>query len=247
LFDLIEAHRPLFKQERTYQRVVALVLAEIFVFARHTVTQMLMALGLTEQEWSIGYRLYSQGRFNYDQASQVVFRETLRHVGRSDLYVVAGDATQTLRSSRKMEGSGWLRNPRTPAFMVGIHAAQRWFNGSWLMPAEAGYSRALPIRWQPAFTPKSKPKVHLPLKEAQAGLQFLVWLVEQLCACGDADQRVLMVGDGRYDSLDLWKALPAGVILLARSARNRVVYHLPPSFSQKPGRKRLYGEGAATP
>lgn len=247
LLDLIEAHRPLFKQERIYQRVVALVLAEIFVFARHTVTQLLMALGLTEQDWSSWYRLFSQGRFNYDQASQVVFRETLKHVGQSDWYVVAGDATQTPRSSRKLEGSGWLRNPRTPAFMVGLHAAQRWFNGSWLMPAEAGYSRALPIRWLPAFTPKSNPKVHLPLKEAQAALQFLVWLREQLRACGRADQPVLLVGDGRYDSLDLWKALPAGVILLARSARNRVLYHLPPSSSQTRGRKRLYGERAATP
>jgi hypothetical protein len=64
---------------------VVLVLAEIFVFARHTVTQMLMALGLTEQDWSIWYRLFSQGRFNYEQASEVLFRETLRHVGQDDL------------------------------------------------------------------------------------------------------------------------------------------------------------------
>ncbi|MDQ7035950.1 MAG: hypothetical protein Q9P01_14285 [Anaerolineae bacterium] len=34
--------------------------------------------------------------------------------------------------------------------MIGIHAAQRWFNGAWLMPAENGYSRALPLRWMPA-------------------------------------------------------------------------------------------------
>jgi hypothetical protein len=247
LFDLLEAHRPMFKQERTYQRVVALLLAEIFVFARHTVTQLLMALGLTEQDWSIWYRLYSQGRFNYDKASEILFGETVRHVGEDELYVVAGDATQTPRSSRKMEGSGWLRNLRTPTFMIGIHTAQRWFNGSWLMPAEAGYSRAVPIRWQPAFTAKSKPKVHQPLKEAQAALQFLVWLVGQLCACGRAGQRVLMVGDGRYDSLDLWNALPAGVILLVRSAKNRVLYHLPPIPSKGRGRKRRYGQRAATP
>lgn len=247
LFALIEAHRPIFKQERTYQRVVALVFAEIFVFARHTVTQLLLALGLTEQDWSIWYRLFSQGRFNYERASQVLFRETLRHVGKEEWYVVAGDATQTARSSRKMEGSGWLPHPRTPRFRMGIHAAQRWFNGSWLVPAENGYSRALPIRWLPAFTAKSKPKVHRPLKEAHAALQFLSWLLEQLRVCGRAGQRILLVGDGHYDSLDLWKALPNDVILLARSAKNRVLYQLPPSASQKRGRKRLYGQRAATP
>jgi hypothetical protein len=247
LFELIEEHRPIFKQERTYQRVVALLLAEVFVFARHTITQMLMTLGLTEQDWSIWYRLFSQRRFSYEKASRVLFRETLQHVGEGELYVVAGDATQTPRSSHKLEGSGWLRNLRTPAFMMGIHAAQRWFNGSWLVPAEGGYSRAIPIRWLAAFTPKSKPKVHEPLKEGQAAVQFLTWLVEQLEVCGRAGQRVLMVGDGHYDSLDLWKALPAGVILLARSAKNRVLYQLPTRQANRRGRQRLYGERAASP
>ena len=37
LFELLHAHRGIFKQERTYQRVVALVLAEVFVFPRHTI------------------------------------------------------------------------------------------------------------------------------------------------------------------------------------------------------------------
>lgn len=52
LFELLQAHRKRFKQERTYQRVQALVLAEMFVFARHTVTQLLMSLGRTAQDWS---------------------------------------------------------------------------------------------------------------------------------------------------------------------------------------------------
>lgn len=156
LFCLIEAHRGLFNQERTYQRVVALLLAEVFVFARHTVSQMLMALGLTGQDWSIWYRLFSQGRFSYEKASTVLFKETLEHVGEGELYVVAGDATQTPRSSHKLEGSGWLRNMRTPAFLMGIHAAQRWFNGSWLVPGEGGYSRAIPIRWLRSHPSRSR-------------------------------------------------------------------------------------------
>ena len=53
LFDLLRAHRGVFKQERVYQRAVGLVLAEVFVFARHTVTQLLMSLGLTEQDLSL--------------------------------------------------------------------------------------------------------------------------------------------------------------------------------------------------
>ena len=244
LFELLQAHRGIFKQERTYQRVVA----EVFVFARHTVTQLLMSLGQTEVDWSSWYRLLSQRRFRYEQASAVLLGETLKHVGADEVYVVAGDATQTPRSSRQLEGAGWLRNLRTPPFMVGIHVAQRWFTGSWLIPAQGSYSRALPIHWQPAFTAKSKPQAHEPKTESEAALDFLVWLREALRRCGREAQRVLFVGDGSYDHLTLWQALPERVTLLARSARNRVLYH--PAPKPKPGqrgRQRLYGERAATP
>ena len=72
-FELLEASRKLFGQERVYQRVIALALAELFVFARHTVTQLLMGLGWVDQDWSGWYRLYSEGRFPYEGASEVLF------------------------------------------------------------------------------------------------------------------------------------------------------------------------------
>lgn len=246
LFALLEAHRPLFKQQRVYLRVVALVLAELFAFSRHTVTQLLMTLGMSAHDWSAWYRLFSQQRFDAARASAVVFGETIVHVGREEVYVVAGDATQTPRSSRKMEGAGWLRNLRTPPFMVGIHAAQRWFNCSWLMPAENGYSRAVPLRWLPAFTEKSRPVAHKPCKEWEAAVQCLRWLREQFQALGRGEQPILFVGDGRYDHLKLWQALPAHVTLLARSAKNRVLHHLPGEQVGR-GRPRKYGPRALTP
>ena len=43
--------------------MVGLVLGEIFNFGRHTVTWGLMALGLTDGDWSVWYRLFSRGRY----------------------------------------------------------------------------------------------------------------------------------------------------------------------------------------
>jgi hypothetical protein len=219
-------------------------MAEVFVFARHTVTQLLMALGMTGQDWSAMYRLFSRGLFDYEAASGELFRQTLKHVGENDVYVVVGDGTQTPRSSRKMEGVGWLRHLRTPPFKVGIHLAQRWFNGSWLLPSEQGYSRALPLRWLPAFTEKSQPKTHAPCKEWQAALRFLVWLREALTQAGRSAQMVLLVGDGHYDNVQLWQQLPSRVILLARSAKNRVLWQLPDGPAHG---NRKYGARALTP
>ena len=244
LKSLIKAHRPIFKQERIYQRVSALLFAEIIVFARHTITQMLMSLGQTEGDWSSWYRLFSQRRFPYEQACEVMFQETLKHVGEHELYVVAGDGTQTRRSSRKMEGAHWLHNPQSPVFKRGIHIAQRWFNGSWLIPAENGYSRAVPLRWMPAFTAKSKPLTTQPCKEWESAVHFLEWVKKQLACGGREEQPLLMVADGHYDTLNLWKNLPTGVMLMARSAKNRALWHLPEDTSRK---NRKYGERAAKP
>ena len=61
---------------------------------------------------------------------------------------------------------------------------------------------------------------------------------------GRAAQRVLMVADGHFDNVQLWSQLPEGVILLARSASNRVLWTLPAASAR---RNRLYGERALTP
>lgn len=244
LIELIGKQEEIAKQKRVYERLEMLLLSELFVFGRHTVTQLLMSLGLNEEDWSAWYRLFSEERFKYEEASQGLLRESLQYVKADEVYVVAGDATQTPRSSRKMEGSGWLRNMRTPPFMVGIHAAQRWFNGSWLIPAENGYSRAVPLRWMPAFTEKSEAKTVEPLKEWQASVQFLEWLKAQFEQHERPEQPILFVGDGHYDNLKLWQQLPDGVTMLARSAKNRVLYQLPDATMHG---NRKYAERAPSP
>jgi hypothetical protein len=246
LVDLLEAHRPAFGQERVFNRVVALVIAEVMVFTRHTVTQLLQVLGLNEADWSAWYRLFSAGRFSEAAVAEVLLRETLAHVGPDKVYVVAGDGTQVPRTSRTMEGTGWLRCPRTPVFKGGIHRAQRWFNGSWLMPAEQGYSRAMPLRFLPAFPEKAIRHEHGACKEWQAAQRFLVWLRAGLNRLGRAGQRVLMVADGSYDTLPLWQGLPDRVTLLARGAKNRRLYWLLSRQQAQDGRRK-YGDPAPHP
>lgn len=246
LLAVLNAHRRAFGQERVFNRVVGLVVAEVMVFARHTITQLLMALGLNEEDWSAWYRLFSAGRFDEAAVAEVMFQETLVHVGADAPYVVAGDGTQVPRTSQKMEGTSWLHSPRTPVFKVGIHRAQRWFNGSWLMPAENGYSRAMPLRFVPAFPEKAIRQEHVACKEWQAAWQFLTWLRHGLDAVGRFKQLVLMVADGTYDTLPLWQQLPERVVLLARSAKNRRLFHLRTDRQKQDGRRK-YGDPAPRP
>jgi hypothetical protein len=62
LLTLLAAHQSAFKQKRIQKRVQALVLAENLAQRRHTISQLLMGLGLTQSDWTSWYRLLSQGR-----------------------------------------------------------------------------------------------------------------------------------------------------------------------------------------
>lgn len=245
---LLLAHEQVFKQERIFRRVVALALAEVLAFNRHTVTQLLVVLGLVKSDWSSWYRLFRE-RVNPRALSEVLFSQTLVHVSLDQPYIIGVDSTQVPRSGRKIEGSGWLHNPASPVFKRGIHQAQRFLHGAWFVPAEKGYSRAIPLGLLPAFTQKARRQVSETCKEWEAALSFIGWVREQLDAAGRQQQSLLALGDGGFDTLDLWKAMTGlhKVTLLVRSAKNRALYQMPPSRLGQRGRPRKYGHRFPTP
>ena len=243
LENLLWRFRPYFRQMRVFQRVVLLAVGEVLTLARHTVTQLLMTLGWTQRDWKAWYQIFRKKRFPYLRLVRQLVEEYLRHV-QGEWMVVVGDATTTRRSSQKIEGVGWLPHPKTAPFQRGLGLLQRWFHLAWLTPAEEGYSRALPLLWLPAFTAKSRRKKHPARAETQAALVALRWLRWVLKALGRGKMWVLMLGDGRYDQVNMWRRLPERVVLLARSAKNRSLYFLPTPEMRA---NRLYGEKAPTP
>jgi hypothetical protein len=247
VFILLGLHREIFGQERVFVRAVLLVMGELFAFSGHRVTDLLRAVGLVREDWSAWYRVFEKpGRFVEEQAGGILLRESLTHVGVDEPYVVGVDATQVWRDSQKMEGTSWLKCGRNPAWKVGIHRAQRFLNGSWLTPLSAGFCRAIPVRFVPAFPDKAVLKAHQACKEQQAGVQFVQWVRTQLNAHGRAAQRVLCLADGVYDKPDFWRALPEQVTALVRTAKNRALCHLPAPYAGK-GRRRVYGDKAPAP
>lgn len=160
------------------------------------------------------------------------------------------DGVQIPRHSRKMPGTSWLKNPRTPPFKPGSHRAQRFLHLAALLPrTEEGYSRALPLRWEPAFPEKAvlPPEGMEPRKEWEAALDALQWLRARLDGSGRTSQRLLVLGDGGFCVAKFFCDLPEGVDLMARCARNRAFYRLPGSEGCRRGRKRKYGQRSRKP
>jgi hypothetical protein len=112
---------------------------------------------MSEGDWSAWYRLFSRKRFEEEKLSNCLLEETLQEVVEEDPYCVALDSTVLHRSSLKMPGTSWLRDSRFSAFRPGIHRGQRFVHAAWLTPLEEGYSRAVPLRFLPAFPPKAIP------------------------------------------------------------------------------------------
>jgi hypothetical protein len=233
LLALLAAHRVAFRQERPYQRSVALLVGWLCAFGRHTLTQVLLALGLGEADWTAFYRLFNRRRIDYERLTRALLEQTLALSAPQEPYLVGLDATQIPRHSRTMPGTSWLRHPGTAIFAAGLHRAQRFVHLAWLpQPSAIGYSRAVPLRLDPAFPAKAVPAAgHPPQTEWAAGLAALRWVREQVDTAGRCSQRVLGLGDGSYSPAALWAALPARVALVAGCARNRALYALPGAYA----------------
>ncbi len=175
-----------------------------------------------------------------------MLRLTLSQVAETEPYVTGIDSTQVWRDSQRMEGTAWLKCGRTPPWKIGIHRAQRLLNGSWLTLLTAGFSRAIPRRWLPAFPEQAVRVVHAPHNEHLTGLAFVQWVRDCLTTHGRATQRVLCLADGRFDKPAFWRGLPGPVTALVRTAKNRALYDRPGPYPGK-GRRRTYGPQAPAP
>ena len=245
LVELLEKCRETYDQERVFHRAMALVMAEIFAFGRHTITQMMLTLGLVDEDWSAWYRIYSEKRFKEEETAQVMLSEMLTEVDERESFVVGADGFHIPRCSRKMPGTGWMRGLKTARFKAGIQRGQRFVEGSWLTPMVNGYSRAIPIRCLSAFTVKAVPnETDEPRTEVKAGLIFLQWVRKQMDAAGREKQVLITLHDGGYDTLGFWPGLPERTVGVVRTARNRCLYQLPSADAHG---NRKYGEKAPAP
>ena len=223
LWRLLVAHRPAVDQARCFARLCALVLGFLLGVTRPTIAGVLLTLGLHDADWSAFYRLFSRERVDYDALTRCYLGQTLAQIPADGPYVAVLDGTQLPRSSRSMPGTAWRKNPRTPPFKRGIHRAQRYLHLAALLPRWQGYSRALPLRFVPAFPPKAVPGAAESCTEWAAGLTHLHWLRAELDAAGRREQAVLALGDGGFDVVGLWRELPERTTLLARTACNRAL------------------------
>jgi len=236
------------QQDRPFQRLCGLALGASVNYGRQTLTQQLATLGV-DDDWSAFYRLFSTPRFDYDAVAHQLCTTALALVPETGPCVAAIDGTQIPRHSRTMPGTSYLYNPQSPPFKRGIHRAQRSTHLALLTPqTSVGYSRAIPLRFDPAIPAKGvRPAGMAAAKEWEVGLAQLHWLRAELDQAGRSDQCLLGLADSTWQHADVWAGLPERTTLLSGCRANRKLFALPAAPSGQPGRPPLYGVRAPRP
>ena len=237
------------RQRRVGQRLVHLTVGLLLVGGRTMLSRVLLVLGQGDMDWSAAYRLFARGRVDLEVLRREVVQRWLAQLGPRTPLVTVVDGTQLPRTGRRMPGAGWGRAPRTPPWRPGIHHAQRWEGLSGLTRRSAdGDSRAIPLWFEPAPGPTARAWDGVaPRSEAEAGMAAVRWLRTMLDTLGAGSRRLIVVADGAYSGAPVWTALPPRVTLLARCAKNRALFAMPPVTTGGRGRRRKYGARGPTP
>lgn len=244
---LLQPFRSICLQERPVVRLTALAVAMVINYGRQTITQALATLGVTG-DWSAFYRLFNTPRLHADDLARQLGAASLALMPLDAPVVVAIDSVQIPRSSQHFPGSSWMYNPTSPVFKRGIHRAQRWVHLAMLLPQSAtGYSRAVPVRFDPAIPEKGhRPKGIAARTEWEVGLDQLHWMRTMLDQTDRDTQSLLAVADSGWQGAGVWSNLPARTTLVAGCRANRALYALP-RRSSGCGRPRQYGDRAPRP
>lgn len=227
---------------------------------RGTITGFLASCGKLFEDWTADYRIFQEGRMQVNNIFDVIRRELISRLSPDQPIYAHLDDTLLKKTGKKVEGTGWRRDPLGPPFHTNFIWGQRFIQLSISLPENQGPSaaRTIPIELYHAPTVK-KPKksqgqvVWDDYKEKQKqaklskrGVERIKILREKLDHDGAGKRQLVVSVDGSYSNETVLKALPERTTLIGRIRKDTVLNKLP-KIDKGIGRNRVYGEQLPTP
>jgi DDE superfamily endonuclease len=225
-----------------------------------TITSALEWLDQRQQDWSADYRLFSQAQWQVQAAFQPLFTQALAHPACGHQRVYTGqDDTLLRKTSRKIPGVAYARDPLSPPFQVNLVLGQRFVQTSLLLqPGGPAHPwRALPVSFSHAPTPKipkrASPQEQAALKEVRKKHRLSLVALEQLQFCrqhldrqpGGRQRWLIDVVDGGYSNRTFFQGLPERTDAVARVRKDAKFRACLPPDQRRGARK--YGPALPTP
>jgi hypothetical protein len=222
---------------------------------------MIAASGCDQRDWSADYRVFSKARFDECVLFDVIDARLRAQLPADAPLVLPLDDTKLRKSSVKIPGVSYQRDPMSPPFRYNLIPAQRFLQMSLSVPLgedSLGPARSFPIRFQHV------PPVRRPRHDASAAtraeyrarqrtqnlstaaVQTLGAYREHLVQSGDATRLIVAAVDGGYTNRTVLRGLPARTTLIGRIRADAKLFY-PPTSQPARGRRRTYGAVAPSP
>jgi len=253
---LLSLWRPVFRQERSFQRALRQAVGALLVVGSATLTRMLASLGRDQQDWSADYKLHSRADWEEQALFDALLPSALAHCpGR--FVPVALDDTRLRKTGKRIPTAFWQRDPLSPPFRMNLQWGLRFLQASLLLPLHRKHNvnaRAIPVRFVSAPSLK-KPGAKATVQEqarfrqqcqqynlSRQAVSLLIGLRESLDQAGVSHKSLLVAGDGSFCNRTLFRTPLERVDLLCRSRADVRLCHPAPA-----GSRRIYGQEKFTP
>lgn len=250
--------RSVFRQRRSADRALSLMLANMLCLGRRWITRLLAVSGKSAEEWSANYKLFSRARWDSEALFDPAIRRTVPFFT-EDAIVLAGDETRARKGGSKVKRSRWTRDPMSPPFHVNFMKGIRFTQFSALLPLHRTHEvdcRAVPVSFRPVDLPPRPRKGAS--EEQQAAYRALckenrmcIKALDQIRHLRDAydkagaAERVLIASlDGGFCNQTMFRADLERTELLARCPKNAALC-LPANDPSRPA--RVYSPEKFTP
>lgn len=262
LLDLLALWKSVFCQQRTFARALRLALAQVLAPGCRTISRLIAACGLDQQDWSADYRVFSRSPWQQRHLFSAPIREALCYFSKRDHIAIAGDFTHLQKSGKHIPGVHCMRDPMSPPFHVNLIYGLRFIQYTMLLPlyeVVGGEETSLPPRSVPVCFQEvpllKKPGCKASVREiadykarqrerpmSRQALQSLRNLREDLDTAGAADKEVLAVLDGSFCNRVFFGQTPGRVQLIVRCRKDARL-----CFAAPPGSRRFYSPESFTP
>jgi len=235
LLHLLGGWAPVFRQQRTCARAVALALGLLCGLGRRTVTRSICFNNRQHQDWSADYKLFNRSRWDAHALFGPIIQTAIGQY--CPKYIVVGlDDTGIKRSGKKVKTAQWLRDPLSPPFHTNLMWGQRFLQASLLTPLYRldGESspRGLPLRFE-EVTPVRKPGKKATKEQKAAYRQAkkthnlstaFVAMLRELRQCFDCHgfqhKSVIAVGDGSFCNKTTFRQAFDRTVLITRARKD---------------------------
>jgi DDE superfamily endonuclease len=253
---LLSLWRPVFRQERSFQRALRQAVGALLVAGSATLTRILAGLGWDQQDWSADYKLYARADWNEQALLDALLPSALAHCP-GPFVPIALDDTRLRKTGKRIPTAFWQRDPLSPPFPVNLQWGLRFLQASLLLPLHRKYqvnARAVPVRFLIAPSLK-KPGTKASAQEqrrfreqrkqhnlSRQSVSLLIGLRASLDRAGASHKRLLVAGDGSFCNRTLFRTPLERTDLLCRTRADLRLCRPAPA-----GSRRTYDEEKFTP